>query len=322
MTSGLGKFSFKKFYTSLYIVVNVLKFFTIFKPNIVYIAISPHGLAFYKDAFITLLLKLFGAKLVFHLHGKGILDETKPKLKKAIYRFVFKGVDIIHLSATLFEDVSGIRDQNTKIFSLSNGVPDEYCKKVVKNEVTTFIYLSNFIPSKGAHELINAINLLDESYRGRFLLKLVGAFRDESYKLKIEEVMHQKFPDSIELVGPAYGDAKIIALSESDVFVLPTSYKNECFPLSIIEGMCHSLAVVSTYEGAIPDMIDDNLNGRLFDINNIEDLTGIIAQYIDDAELLKRHKKSARYKFLQKYEISVFERNLCNILNDILTGKR
>ena len=145
---------------------------------------------------------------------------------------------------------------------------------------------------------------------------------DNNYIAKLEAAISKKFPESIDLIGPVYGKEKNEALSNSDVFILPTSYKNECFPLSILEGMCHSLAVVSTYEGAIPSIIDDGVNGKLFDVDDVFALTNIIANYIDNQELLNAHKKSARNKFLSHYEVSVFEKNLCLILNTILMGTK
>ncbi|NMH65366.1 glycosyltransferase family 4 protein [Shewanella salipaludis] len=320
--SGLGKFSFEKVFKSFKIVCEASKAYFKFKPKLVYVAISPHGLAFYKDALSISVLKLMGAKFVYHLHGKGIESESRTFIKKIIYRLVFKGADVIHLSECLHSDIRDVRDTDCDIYTLANGVPDHYDVHANVSRLPTFLYLSNFIPSKGAHVFLEAINKLDDKYRGCFKVLLVGSFRDDDYKEKLKLSIAEKFPESIELVGPAYGDDKVEFLNNSDVFVLPTSYKNECFPLSILEGMCHSLAVVSTYEGAIPNIIDDDKNGKLFNVENIDVLCEIIRNYIDDKDLLLEHKSAAREKFLSDYEISVFESNLCKILNTITQKKQ
>ena len=46
-------------------------------------------------------------------------------------------------------------------------------------------------------------------------------------------------------------------LQTADIFVFPTFYFNECFPLVIIEAMMNGLPVISTDEGGIRDEVKD-----------------------------------------------------------------
>ena len=317
--SNLGRFSFYKVFRSIFLIFFVFFRALKFRPDLVYVALSPHGMAFYKDAALVLVLKFLRLKMVFHLHGKGIASEARGRIKKFIYRLVFRRVNVIHLSSSLFEDVEGVFDANCRLFDLANGVPDSARQKPAKQDALNVIYLSNFIPSKGAHVLLDAIEMLTLDQRKQVRVRLVGANRDERYS----ERLHEKasgLGECVDIIGPLYGTDKDELLSNSDVFVLPTSYKNECFPLSILEAMSHSLAVVSTMEGAIPDIVEDGRCGKIFDAKDAGALARILGEYIDNPTRLEEHKKYARGRFCAKYEISIFESNLNGILKE-LTGE-
>lgn len=49
--------------------------------------------------------------------------------------------------------------------------------------------------------------------------------------------------------GKMFGKEKSGLLQKADVFVFPTYYDNECFPVVLLEAMQHKLPVVTTNEG-------------------------------------------------------------------------
>ncbi|MEY8214199.1 MAG: hypothetical protein RPR97_06910, partial [Colwellia sp.] len=161
--SDLGSLGVKKILLTLKIVLLSLYDYIVFKPSLVYLTLSPHGVAFYKDALILLLLKVFGADIVVHLHGKGISSEvSKSSFKLRIYRIVFKGVSIIHLSENLFSDVAMVRDENKLLIAINNGVKDEGEVNFGESQKLNILYLSSLEKTKGIDTLISAVNALDE----------------------------------------------------------------------------------------------------------------------------------------------------------------
>ena len=63
--------------------------------------------------------------------------------------------------------------------------------------------------------------------------------------------------------GPKYGDDKVAFFSNADIFAQPTL--NDCFPLTLLEAMQYQLPIVSTHEGAVPDIVKDGKNGYIID---------------------------------------------------------
>ncbi len=319
--SDLGKISPSKIIRFFGIFLNSIFTYLRFRPHLTYLTLSPHGVAFYKDSLILLCIKLFGGKVIVHMHGKGVKETAKKNiLLFRYYRFVFNKVSVIHLSNSLFKDLDGIRDPSSKIYELNNGIPDEAFENNYRTvpSIINLIYLSNFVRTKGADTLLKAINCLPIKFQGRFKLKLVGGFPDSEFREELNQIIKPEFKNDIDIVGPLYGVEKNRALQESDVFILPTRFKNECFPLSILEAMSFRLATISTKEGAIPDIVLDGENGFIVDKEDEGLLAEKIAIYIENASLATTHGDKAREFFEKKYTLNQFEKTMISILSEVV----
>jgi len=290
--------------------------------SLAYMTLSPKGGAFLKDSLIVLLVRVFRVPLLLHLHGKGIekaLSSRGMALTK-YYNFVFKKCHVIHLSDLLTPDIKRITSIN-KIHVIGNGIPCKYPPRVQQeatNQVV-ILYLSNFVPSKGAMTLLESVAALQNEGISGFKTRFVGAWGDERLKMQFEEYVREKnLQHLVEVPGPAYGEKKDEVLYTSDMFVLPTYYANECFPLTILEAMQAGLPVVSTYEGAIPEIVDDGKTGFLFPAKDVSALAGILKELIANSSLRNRMGKAARLKFEQHYTFDTFEKKLVNTFSEII----
>jgi glycosyltransferase involved in cell wall biosynthesis len=313
----IGNISFNKIFKMFRIGFEIVKTMINFKPDIVYFTLSPIGGAFYRDVFYVVILKLFGVKILYHLHGKGIKENVSVLWKKQLYKFVFKNSFVIHLSSILEQDISGLGYK--KIYFVPNGIEKLKVDFNIKrnNKIPKLLFLSNLTVSKGLFVLIEACKIL-KGKNLKFQLIIVGKEFDILEIELIKKIKDNGLEQYIDILGAKYGNEKYQILSTSDIFVFPTFYTNECFPLVLLEAMQFGLPIVSTFEGAIPEIVDDGVTGFLASQKDATVLADKIEILIKDKEFRKKMGKAGREKFLKKYTLDKFEQNMLNILKEII----
>lgn len=118
--------------------------------------------------------------------------------------------------------------------------------------------------------------------------------------------------------GKKFGAEKSLFLKNADIFVFPTSYPNECFPLVLLEAMEHSLPCISTNEGGIADIIDDGVTGYVVEKDNAEALATKIEYLMSHKEQRGAMGRMGREKYIQRFTTDRFEHRLQEILMDVL----
>src|SRR5262249_9067474 len=89
--------------------------------------------------------------------------------------------------------------------------------------------------------------------------------------------------------------------ADGDVLVLP-SYA-EGLAISVLEGMSHGLAVVTTPVGAHSEVIEPEASGILVPPGNVAALADALVRVIDDQSLRSRLAKGARDRFLERFDV-------------------
>lgn len=123
----------------------------------------------------------------------------------------------------------------------------------------------------------------------------------------------------VEYIGKRYGEEKDKEFANADMFVFPTYYSNECFPVVILEAMQAGLPVVSTDEGGIPDIVDEEFNGLIAEKNNPRDLSEKIKLLLNQPTLSKTFGENGKTKFDGNYTLEIFENHILSILNGVIT---
>lgn len=120
--------------------------------------------------------------------------------------------------------------------------------------------------------------------------------------------------DFVYYYGKKYGKDKEAFFCNADLFVFPTFYHNECFPLVLLEAMQHRLPCVSTTEGGIPGIIDEGKTGFLVPKYNAAILANKIEFLLSDSALRQRMGEAGREKFEKEFTLEVFEKRMAEIL--------
>lgn len=177
-----------------------------------------------------------------------------------------------------------------------------------------FIYLGNLLAEKGPLVLLDACRIL----QGRnvpFHCHLVGAATAEISIQDVECIVKEYgLSGKVSIHGPRYGEEKENLLQQADAMVFPTFYHNECFPLVLLEGMKHSLALISTSEGAIPDIIEENITGFMVKKQDSESLAGAMQKLAEEPTLAKKMGAAGRERYVRLFSKERFIECISDIL--------
>ena len=314
----IGKRRFVKLLRFFVILWRVLKTVLLQRPDLCYFSMTSKCMPFYKDATLALLVKLLGVKIVYHFHNKGVSVNQDKFIDNLLYRMVFKGSEVILLSPHLYPDIQKyVRKEH--VYYCPNGIKDIEHVKVSTGDDTSvrLFFLSNLMEAKGVYLLLEACKILKQKHLV-FQCTFVGGVGDidkQQFECKLQEL---QLEDCVHYVGEKFGNEKADFFSASDIFVHPTL--NDCFPLVLLEAMQYSLPVISTYEGGIPDIVDDTLTGFLIPKNDIQALVGKLELLIENADLRLQMGRAARQKFEREFKSDKFEIRITTILRQVLNN--
>ncbi|MCW8886453.1 MAG: glycosyltransferase family 4 protein [Motiliproteus sp.] len=145
---------------------------------------------------------------------------------------------------------------------------------------------------KGQHLLVEAvISLLEQGLD--LSATLVGHVMDSGYQQKLQsQIDERKLGERIRFID--FIDQPIDSMGNFDV-VLLTTY-NETFGLVLPEAMRAGVAVIGSNAGGVPEIIDDGINGLLFEAGNSQNLEEAIKRYYQQPAFKERLADAGREK--------------------------
>lgn len=289
----------------------------------VYFTSSRSSLGFLKDFQLLLLSKLFNKKVVNHLHGADFLEFylNSGILKKIIF-WTYSQIEVsIVLLPSMIDQYSDFK--NMKIEVISNCYSSEYINSKVsflqkKKQIT---FLSNLIYSKGIFVFLSAIkDILNQDKD--VVIKIAGMPMGDTLmsakKIKYEfekrsEILKNKFPERFFYLGVVRGEQKEELLKSSSIYILPTFYKTEAFPLSIIEAMYFGNAIITTNHNYLSDIISKH-NGFLCEPKSVIDLVNNALFLLKNEAFCQEIQKYNHIEAAEKYNPIIYNSKLNSVI--------
>lgn len=229
-----------------------------------------------RDFGYVLILRIFRVKILLNLHGTRKLKSSNIIVRilsilemKMAYK-VLSPTKVDFESAKRYINVS----EKVHLFYNSTYIP----KKLIDNtkyinvkdsKKLTLIGIGRLSEAKGTFDLLNiCVNLIKEGYDIHLKWIGRGAYIDDDIKSN-KIVQNEKLENKVEFLKDLSEKEKYEQIIKSDVFVLPT--KDDNLPISIIEAMACGKPIISTFMGAIPEVISEN-NGWLVNHSNNNEL--------------------------------------------------
>jgi glycosyltransferase involved in cell wall biosynthesis len=320
----IGSFKFRKFFSAISMTVKVLTSLCWNRPKTIYYTASSSGVGLYRDLVVTFPIKIYTclskSKLYLHYHTKGISDFIgSSKLKYFLVKWLLWNSRVIVLSPSLkIEYLSLIPEQ--QIYCLPNLADDPFDnndfqihidQKFSKcRESVNFLYVSNMIKSKGYQYLLELAVLC----RGKpFAFNFAGAWQSKQDERDFFKFIDDnKLSHSVNYHGLVRGEQKNKLFIEADIFLLPTRYPKEAFPLSVLEALSYGLPTICTNEGALPSIIDDSV-GRI--VEDVQEFGDVVTSCYK--ELLSKHVSArCRDRYEERYTAKIYEESFITILSE------
>ena len=316
----IGKIRLQKF-TQFYQLLNkIRKEVKRIQPELVYVTPNAKGGAFYKDFIVIQTLKSMGCKVVVHYHNKGVSLRQDKIIDNLLYHTFFNKLKVILLAEALYIDVKKYVPRKN-VFICPNGIPEALktepsAKK--HNDVPKLLFLSNLLIDKGVFTLLDACYIIKENGL-QFTCDFVGSeTTDINAEQFNQEVAIRGLNDCVHYKGKKYGTEKEEILKNADLFIFPTYYSNECFPLVLLEAMQHGLPCISTNEGGITDIIIPNETGYIVRQKSAHELANKIEILLKDTSLRLKMGNKGLERYKQLFTLNAFEQRITSILKEII----
>ena len=288
------------------------------RPDLVHINLSSHGSTLRKLA-VSRVLRLLGIPYVLHLHGsrfRGFWDKAGATLSAEI-RAMFTAAACVIVLGRAWSDYirSRVPESAERIRILPNATAAAPDRPKRSGDPVVILFLGHVGPRKGVPQLVEALGNLTDRAGWRAVIAGNGAV--EQTRIQLTE---RGLSDRVTMPGWV-GPAEVTALlASSDILVLPSFEEN--LPMSVIEGMAHGLAVVTTPVGATQDIIVDGTTGLLVPPGDATALTNAIARLLDDPRLRGSLGEAARAFHRRHLAIEGYVDRLTDIWRAVATAHR
>jgi glycosyltransferase involved in cell wall biosynthesis len=108
----------------------------------------------------------------------------------------------------------------------------------------------------------------------------------------LPQLQHRSLRGSVHFLGSLDLTGVRSLLRQADVYFLPSLWEN-C-PYSCLEAMAAGLAIVSSDQGGMPELIEDGVNGLLAESGNVDAYVAGLGRLLEDGALRRRLGAAAR----------------------------
>jgi|GEM_PF-5904871 len=266
--------------------------------------------------------------ILYHLCANVLTASDNPLKYKGVKAYTAKYFALLihHINQRLFSknrirlitngtELASLYKKHNPIKVISSSISKEDIVKTIPSRKPSpwhILFIGRPSLEKGFDVLISCLLQLQFDFR----LTVIG-FTKEDFKAILPFYHDKSFSimDKIAFKGfMSWGDELKAIIRQHHVLIVPS--RSEGTPRVILEAMSQGVAIIASNIGGIPDLIEDRLNGLLFDFKSDSDLLEKIVSLQSSEEFQNRLALSALKK-ANENTINDFSKNFIQTLMTI-----
>ena len=234
--------------------------------------------------------------MVTTLHGTDItLVGNHPFYKPAVTFSINNSDFVTSVSKSLKEDTAKFFEVHKEIEVIPNFIDVSKFQKttftdcqrelMAADDEKIITHVSNFRKVKRVDDVVKIFYEIQKKVKARLMMVGEGPEREVAEKL----VRELDIRDRVLFLGQSNEIDKILCFS--DLFLLPS--ETESFGLAALEAMVHSVPVISSNTGGLPEVNMDGYSGYLHDVGDVKGMANSAVSILENTENLLKFKKQA-----------------------------
>ncbi len=149
------------------------------------------------------------------------------------------------------------------------------------------LYAGSLYPEKGVDILLDSL----ANFKYDFALQIAGTGPE------LQALQHQAatlgIAEKITWLGHLPPDQLSAVIANASAVVVPSRWYENC-PYSVLEAFAHGKPVIATNIGGLPELVQPNTTGWLFELNNSDALRSALYEIFEKPERVIEYGKAAR----------------------------
>lgn len=234
--------------------------------------------------------------MVTTLHGTDItLVGNHPFYKPAVTFSINNSDFVTSVSESLKEDTLKFFEIRKEIEVIPNFIDvskfqqksftDCQRELMASSDEKIITHVSNFRRVKRVEDVVKIFFEVQKNVKARLMMVGEGPQREAAEDL----VRELDIRDRVLFLGQSNEIDKILCFS--DLFLLPS--ETESFGLAALEAMVHSVPVISSNTGGLPEVNIDGYSGFLHDVGDVDAMAGSAVSILSQEDKLLKFKRQA-----------------------------
>ncbi|MCI4343820.1 MAG: glycosyltransferase [Thermoplasmata archaeon] len=178
-------------------------------------------------------------------------------------------------------------------------------------------YLGRLTIDKGVHRFLDAVA---EASASTELVAIVGGAGPEEASVRARIAGDERLRTRVRYIGPVAEVEKPALLSQSDVFVLPST--SDTSSVALLEAMACATTVVAPDTGGAAELVQDRITGRRVPVLTAGALARVLVELVEDPSERRRLGGRARDEVARNASLDAMARRFISLYEHVLDSRR